>query len=508
MKIIPSQTQRILSLGLFCGGALATILGMALMVKSPKALDRETLGQIYASGVDNNGAVINAHSKAAHATGLIVSLLGCFSLTGGMVLAERHPTSLAPASIPPNSSLLKGNSTAAAIALDDLSENTLNELADNVAQLLAAAPWLRKLMGAFVVLVIGPSGSGKSTIAMAIALLRAIYKRQEAPLIIDPDTDANLLQGTWLFGDLYGSSSDGEGLSLVRKQLLAVMSSLYEPFRHGGSKKRRTVIIDEVGKWETANYPELNGLSSSLIGWANQTARKQGWAPVLILHGESAGNAGGKTLETGVFQALKTTAAVVRLEGSIDDEGELTWGKKATFKPAGTEYTASNFEPIVLPDTLRPGALREQLQELMLALGYSLNTDHSVRLDQGEFIDQLRNEIQKNLNIEEEIEKLNRAWITPVEDSIPTDETYNLSPDFTVFEQHPITKDLFTYCLKKYALNTPIEVRKVQQNWGKDYDNLTSDEIRSLVNHLVQHHIALWLEMGKRFCLRSAPPVG
>ncbi|MBE9108264.1 AAA family ATPase [Nodosilinea sp. LEGE 07298] len=504
MKIITSNTQKILSSSLFGGGALAAVLGMTLMIQSPKTVDAATVSEIYGLGVENDGAVVTAHSKAAHAFGLMVSVLGCGGIVGGMALAERHPTSLAPSGLP----LSRGKNTHP-IAIEDLSENTLSELADNVAQLLAAAPWLKKMMGAFVVLVIGPSGSGKSTIAMAIAVLRAIYKREEAPIIIDPDTDANMIQGTWIFGDLYGSTSKGEGMNAVREKVLDTMGRIYEPFRTEAGKRRRTVIIDEVGKWETANYPELNGLSNSLIGWANQTARKQGWAPILILHGEAAGNAGGKSLNTGVFSALKTTAAVIRLEGTTDDDGELTWGEKATFKQAGTEYTDANFHPVALPDTVRPGALRNQLEELMLALGYTLNDDHTIRLDQGEHIDRLKKEIEGNFDRDDWIDTLNRAWVAPIEEQdIPDSETVELTPDYEVLHNHPITGDLFRYCLKKYGLHVPIEIRKVQQNWGKDYDRLTSSEIREIVNQLVTHHLAVWLEQGKRFALKFAPPVG
>jgi hypothetical protein len=461
--------------------------GAALIVSNPQFQDTRQLQTIHRLGSLQEDVVVSGGGMAARGLGFALFGGGIFTGAASLWLSDGEPRSLQPETV--TRSRLPDGREALLLPPED---EVMEELRRRVSTLIHSYPWLKSVLRSFCVVLIGPSGSGKSTVANAIAVLRSILWGWPVD-ILDPHGDKNLHYGTWSAGHLYGSTA----LSAMppAQQIVNAwerVSQPYEPFKDDKGQ-RRSIIVDEFTGWaDGTEAPELMNLTQPVLGHCLRRARGFGTAPILLLHGDKKGTAGGEGLPSGLLSQLLKLAAVVEVQGEADEWGEVGWSGKARFKKAAVNYSDEALENITIPDLIYPGKLQKELGEILEYLGIGLDDDPLHERVMSPELRRIDEALKQRFDSPEFTETLEAIYNGP--SAPPFDDSENIYPEpqWSHIRQNQDAIALLSYLKRNDHRET--DVNALKSNWGKR-QNLTSREaIRSLLIELNTAHIGEWLD--------------
>lgn len=481
-----NRQQSFLSAGLSLGGLVAMVGGGVLAWANPQLYDREVYENAWVSGRMQGSLQYQAPTdRRGQALGQTLMALGFVMGGGGIYLASGDPATLRPEAIA-NQPLLdygtrKNGKTVGATDSPVIPEDAvMASLRTKIMHLVGANEWLRQCLMSPTIILVGDSGSGKSTVANAIAVLRLILWGWPIS-IFDPHATENARYGTWLTGHLYGLGGDPEGT--IREGLTQAMKP-FAPFAED-NKTRHTLICDEFTGWADGSYPGLAPIAGPALSHANRTVRKQGQAMIIPLHGDKKGTAGGEDLGSGILESVMRFGAVIKLDGKSDDWGNPCWSGTAKFKPPGKPYTDAEMLPIVIPDLIAPGRLRQEIGDLLEYLGYGLEDDQNPQAPS--IPDDVRETVEAAFNADAFMAIAERMFKGTVD---AAHHPLEVDPDWSVVRGSPELRSLLQFCRSKKW--NPVEVDRVKGSWGKTNNANSRESIRALVDALIASGLAEW----------------
>lgn len=483
----PSQRWSARGLGLLSGSMM--LGGAGLIVTNPQFQNTQQLQSIHTLGSLQQSVVVPQNGMAARGLGFALFAGGI--ATGGLSLwlSDGEPRSLTPETV--SRTALPDGREALLLPPED---EVIAELRRRIATLLHSHPWLKSTMRAFCVVITGLSGSGKSTVANAIALLRTILWGWPI-VILDPHGDKNLHQGTWSAGHLYGSTQLSK-MPIVQQITAAWerFSQPYEPFK-ADKGQRRSIIVDEFTGWaDGTEAPELITLTQPVLGHCLRRARGFGTAPILLLHGDKKGTAGGEGLPSGLLAQLLKLAAVIEVQGEANEEnwGEVAWSGKARFKKPAMEYSDHNLEPVTIPELIYPGKLQQELGEILDYLGIGLDDDPMQEQVMSPELKRIDDALKQRFDSPEFTQALEDIYNGPTAPSLDDSESTYPDPQWQQIRANEEAVSLLAYLKRNGHRET--DVNALRKNWGKRQDFHSRDEIRSLLVELNAAFIGEWLD--------------
>lgn len=491
MKYLSTASQRWSARGLGILSGSLMLGGAGLIVVNPQFQNRSQLQTIHTFGALQEAVVVPQNGMAARGLGFALFAGGIATGAASLWLSDGEPRSLQPETVT-RATLPDGR---AALLLPPEDE-VMAELRRRVATLIHAHPWLKSVLRAFCVVLIGPSGSGKSTIANAIAVLRTILWGWPIT-ILDPHGDKNLHYGTWSAGYLYGTTQLSK--LPVAQQILSAwekVSQPYEPFKEDKGQ-RRSIIVDEFTGWaDGTEAPELMGLTQPVLGHCLRRARGFGTAPILLLHGDKKGTAGGENLPSGLLSQLLKLAAVVEVEGEADEWGEVGWSGKARFKKAAVDYADSNLENITIPQLIYPGRLQKELGEILEYLGIGLDEDPLQERAMSPELKRIDDALKQRFNSPEFTQTLEELYNGPSAPTVDDSEAVHPPPRWHQIRENSDAIALLAYLKRNDHQKAGVD--KLRKNWGKNQNLHSRDEIRSILIELTGAHIGEWLDADRQ----------
>jgi len=326
----------------------------------------------------------------------------------------------------------------------------------------------------------------------AIAILRSILWGWPIE-ILDPHGDKNIHFGTWSAGHLYGSTT----LSKVppAQQIVSAwerVSQPYEPFQ-ADKGQRRSIIVDEFTGWaDGTEAAELMSLTQPVLGHCLRRARGFGTAPILLLHGDKKGTAGGEGLPSGLLSQLLKLAAVVEVQGEADEWGEVGWSGKARFKKAAVNYSDEALENITIPDLIYPGKLQAELGEILDYLGIGLDDDPLQEQVMSPELKRIDDALKQRFDSPEFTRALEDIYNGPSAPPLDDSENTYPEPQWSQIRANEDAIALLSYLKRNGHRKT--DVNALRKNWGKRQDVHSRDDIRSLLLELNAAHIGEWLD--------------
>jgi len=479
----PSQRWSARGLGLLSGSLM--LGGAGLIVANPQFQDTRQLQSIHKLGSLQQSVVVPQNGMAARGLGFALFAGGI--ATGGLSLwlSDGEPRSLTPETV--TRTALPDGREALLLPPED---EVMTELRRRLSTLIHSYPWLKSVLRAFCVVLIGPSGSGKSTVANAIALLRKLLWGWPI-VILDPHGDKNLHYGTWSAGYLYGSTQLSQQASA--QQVVWAWERFSQPYALFKEDKgqRRSIIVDEFTGWaDGTEAPELITLTQPVLGHCLRRARGFGTAPILLLHGDKKGTAGGEGLPSGLLAQLLKLAAVVEVEGEADEWGEVGWSGKARFKKAAMEYADSNLEPVTIPELIYPGKLQQELGELLEYLGIGLDDDPMQERIMSPELKRIDDALKQRFDSPEFTQALEDIYNGPTAPALDDSESIYPDPQWQQIRANEDAILLLAYLKRNGYRET--DINTLRSNWGRRNNFNSRDEIRSILVELNAAYIGEW----------------
>ena len=268
------------------------------------------------------------------------------------------------------------------------------------------------------------------------------------------------------------------------------VSQPYEPFK-ADKGQRCSIIVDEFTGWaDGTEAPELMSLTQPVLGHCLRRARGFGTAPILLLHGDKKGTAGGEGLPSGLLSQLLKLAAVVEVQGEADEWGEVGWSGKARFKKAAIAYAEENLEPVTIPDLIGPGNLQKQLGEILEYLGIGLDDDPLQEEMMSPELKRIDDALKQRFDSPEFTQALEDIYHGP--SAPPLDESENAYPEpqWSQIRPNPDAIALLAYLKRNDHRQT--DVNALRNNWGRKRNFTSRQAIRSILAELNAAHIGEW----------------
>lgn len=341
------KSQQKLVSGLCASFATLLMLGAGyLAIANPQRATTKDLQAALEAGQQGVNFDGIAPQNGSVATAMLLFTMGAGLGVTSWFLSDGTPNSLVPAVVVDAAKPESPNLS------DDEDVEAWDELAENVATLCREVPWLKQMMKAESIVIIGDSGSGKSSIAQAVVILRSILFGWSCD-IYDPDADNNLSKNTWIHGDLIGVRKRADTLMSQKDFAAQVAAALPESMATRNDGEGHSIIFDEITGWGEYDVPVnvINGIYSSAI----REIRRKNIHPIFILHGSEKGLAGGEDIKSGLVKKLLQKSFVITAMPEAGEYGETLFRGKATINGKGETYISDNqYKKISIPPQLAP----------------------------------------------------------------------------------------------------------------------------------------------------------
>ncbi len=430
-KFLSSRMQKLLTYPLAGIGLAMGIYGLHSAVTPDYTVDEQVISDLYDQARQWESFTLT-ESMSKRMEGLAIASIGLVAIGSAIALSNAEPNRLVPE-----------NDNKTPLVLPSPQE-TRETLINRLKVLLSNEIWLKQMIGSPIVIVTGGMGGGKSSIANAIVVLRQILMANDA-LIFDPDADEDLAAGTWLTGQVFGTSKQGEFSDIARAYLPLALSG------RAKGEPAVSVIFDEVSKWE-----RLYGLGNEinqLVQFGAQDIRKKRVQYIFVLHADTQITADmiHSQLPAGLLTSLTTQAAIVHVPVKADDFGSpepIGWVR---FKAPNQPDIQDNYQRYAVPALLKPQGLRNESQKILEHLGIKADVNPG-RLITPEIEELIGRRL--NLRDPENIDRLNRLVEGPTAPGIHASENRHISVDWQYIPHAKMVVDFFRYL---FSASSPLK---------------------------------------------------
>ncbi|MGF1515294.1 MAG: hypothetical protein ACFB5Z_16560 [Elainellaceae cyanobacterium] len=430
-KFLSSRMQKLLTYPLASIGLVMGAYGLHSALTPDYDVDEQVIADLYDQAQQWESFTLT-ESMSKRVEGLAIASIGLVAIGSAIALSSAEPNRLVPE-----------NDNKTPLVLPSPQE-TRETLINRLKVLLSNEVWLKQMIGAPIVIVTGGMGGGKSSIANAIVVLRQILMANDA-LIFDPDADEDLAAGTWLTGQVFGTSKQGEFGDIARAYLPLALSG------RAKGEPAISVIFDEVSKWE-----RLYGLGSELtqiVQFGAQDIRKKRVQYIFVLHADTQITADmiHSQLPPGLLTSLTTQAAIIHVPVKADDFGSPEPMGWVRFKAPNQPDIKDNYQRYAVPALLKPQGLRNESQKILEHLGIKpdVNPGRLITPEIEELIGR-----RLNLRDPENIDRLNRLVEGPTAPGIDASENRHTSVDWQYI---PHTKVVIAFFRYIFSAGSPLK---------------------------------------------------